>query len=81
MGDVGKIYNEQKFKHLTGTDQIFEFKVDEARLLSIFVRGRRIILTHGFSKRAQKTPKGEILRAELIKHDFLERVRHEKLDR
>lgn len=27
MGDTGKIWNERKFKHLTETDQIFEFKV------------------------------------------------------
>jgi len=26
MGDTGKIWNELKFKHLTETDQIFEFK-------------------------------------------------------
>lgn len=26
MGDTGKIWNERKFKHLTETDQIFEFK-------------------------------------------------------
>ncbi len=25
MGDTGKIWNERKFKHLTETDQIFEF--------------------------------------------------------
>jgi hypothetical protein len=29
MGDHGKIANERKFKHLTGTDQIFEFKSED----------------------------------------------------
>lgn len=42
MGDTGKIWNERKFKHLTGTDQLFEFKVEADRV------GKRLILTNGF---------------------------------
>ena len=38
MGDMGKIWNERKFKHLTGTDQIFEFKVEADRVLCFFLR-------------------------------------------
>ncbi len=26
LADHGKIWNERKFKHLTGSDQVFEFK-------------------------------------------------------
>ena len=73
MADQGKIWNERKFKHLTGSDQIFEFKADEGRVLCFFVVGKRLILTHGFSKKGDKTPKGEIARAEAIKKDFLTR--------
>ncbi|MBI4405965.1 MAG: type II toxin-antitoxin system RelE/ParE family toxin [Deltaproteobacteria bacterium] len=58
MADQGKIWNERKFKHLTGSDQIFEFKVDEGRVLCFFVIGKRLILTHGFSKKDDKTPRG-----------------------
>ena len=36
--------------------------------------GKRIILTHGFTKKSNKTPKGEIVRAEIIKRDFLLRA-------
>ena len=50
MGDTGKIWNECKFKHLTETDQIFEFKVEADRILCFFFIGRRLILTHGFRK-------------------------------
>ena len=70
LGDHGKIWNEQKFKHLTGSDQVFEFKVDDGRILSFFFFGRRLILTHGFSKKSAKIPKGEIERAETYKRDF-----------
>src|ERR1700733_14347593 len=73
LGDVGKIFNEQKFKHLTGSDQLFEFKADHGRVLCFFFVGKRVILTHGFLKKSNKTPKGEIERAEKYKNDFSER--------
>lgn len=70
MGDTGKIWNERKFKHLTGTDKIFEFKVEADRVLCFFFVGKRLILTHGFRKPGDKTPKGEIERAEAYKEEF-----------
>jgi phage-related protein len=70
MGDTGKIWNERKFKHLTETAQIFEFKVEADRILCFFFVGRRLILTHGFRKSGDKTPKREIERAESYKQDF-----------
>ncbi len=78
MGDTGKIWNERKFKHLTETDQIFEFKVEVDRILCFFFVGRRLILTHGFRKAGDKTPKREIERAEVYKQEFEERRKHEK---
>ena len=77
MGDTGKIWNERKFKHLTETDQIFEFKVEADRILCFFFIGRRLILTHGFRKAGEKTPKREIDRAEACKKYFEGRVKHE----
>ncbi|THJ19250.1 MAG: type II toxin-antitoxin system RelE/ParE family toxin [Nitrospira sp. CG24E] len=78
MGDTGKIWNERKFKHLTETDQIFEFKVEADRILCFFFVGRRLILTHGFRKAGDKTPNREIERAEMYKQEFEERGKHEK---
>ena len=75
LADTGKIWNEQKFKHLEGSEQIFEFKVDDGRVLCFFFVGQRVILTHGFYKRSAKTPKGEIDRAERYKSEFLTRTR------
>lgn len=59
MGDTGKIWNERKFKHLTETDQIFEFKVEADRILCFFFVGRGLILTHGFKKAGDKTLDGK----------------------
>jgi phage-related protein len=73
MGDMGKIWNERKFKYLTETDQIFEFKVETDRILCFFFFfffGRRRILTHGFRKSGDKKPKREIVRAESCKRDL-----------
>lgn len=54
LGDVGKIYDERKFKHLTETNQLFEFKVDDKRAICFFFSGRRVIVTHGFTKELKK---------------------------
>jgi phage-related protein len=81
MGDTGKIWNERRFKHLTETDQIFEFKVEADRILCFFFAGRRLILTHGFRKTGDKTPRREIVRAETYQKDFEERVKHETQNR
>ncbi len=77
MGDTGKIWNERKFKHLTETDQLFEFKVEADRVLCFFFMGRRLILAHGFKKTGDRTPKREINRADAYKKDFERRGRHE----
>jgi phage-related protein len=73
MGDHGRINNEKKFKHLTGSDQIFEFKAGQGRVLCFFFIDQRIILTHGCTKKGEKTPKGEIERAEALKQEFIRR--------
>ena len=38
--------------------------------------GNRYIITHGFSKKTQKTPAGEIERAKRIMAEFLEEVKN-----
>jgi len=48
------------------------FGSNEYRFLYFFF-GKRIIITHGFLKKADRIPKGEIERAERIMQDFLER--------
>ena len=75
LADAGKLWNERKFKHLESSDQIFEFKVDDGRMLCFFFVGQRVILTHGFSKKSPKTPKGEIERAEKYKNEFTARTK------
>ena len=56
---------------------IFELRAkqgsDISRVLYFFVIGRKIVLTNGFIKKTQKTPKNEIELAEKYRNDYLER--------
>ena len=70
-----KVLQEPYSKHLE--DGIFEVRgkvgSDISRVLYFFYYGGRIILTNGFIKKTQKTPRGEIEKAKLYRKDFMER--------
>lgn len=65
---------EKYFKHLTGTDGLFEIRVEVGsnifRVFSFFDKGQLIILVNGFQKKTQKTPKNEIELAEKLKKQY-----------
>jgi phage-related protein len=43
------------------------------RIIYFLVRGRRIIVLHGFVKKEQRTPRAELITADRRKADFLRR--------
>ena len=65
------------FKKLTGTEEIWECRVqfgsNAYRILCFFADNSVAVLTHGFMKKSQKTPRSEIERAEAYRRDFLKR--------
>lgn len=69
----GNELREPYSKHLE--DGIFELRVkqgtDNARILYFFVIGHTIVLTNGFIKKAQKTPKSEIELAKRCRANYL----------
>ena len=71
----GTDLREPHSKHLD--DGIFELRAkvgsDITRVLYFFVIGRRIIVTHGFVKKTDKTPPAEIKKAKQYRHEFLNR--------
>lgn len=71
----GNELREPFSKHLE--DGIFELRskvgTDITRVLYFFVIGEKIILTNGFVKKSQKTPKGEIDIAKKYRNDYLNR--------
>ena len=71
----GTTVREPYSKHLQ--DGIFEVRAQVsnnlARVLYFFFDGRRIILTHGFTKKTQKTPPAEIELAKKYRAEYLSR--------
>jgi len=64
-------------KKLAGSDDIWECRVltrlGTYRIFSFFFRGDRLVVTHGYSKKTQKTDPREIRRAERYRLDYLRR--------
>ncbi len=69
------------FKHLVNTDGIWEVRAQQGsnnfRLLGFLHKDSLVILTNGFSKKTQKTPKREIVLAEKRKYNWLMRYGNE----
>jgi phage-related protein len=67
------------FKKLIGTEEIWECRIqfgsNAYRIFCFFVDNSVVVLTHGFTKKSQKTPKSELEKAESYRRDFLERRR------
>ena len=69
-----KFIPEDYFRHLTNTDGLYEIRVKQGsniyRIFCFFDKGSIIIVTSGFQKKTQKTPKTEIERALKIKAEY-----------
>ncbi|MHC4884895.1 MAG: type II toxin-antitoxin system RelE/ParE family toxin [Planctomycetota bacterium] len=69
--------NRKHFKKLVNTEDIYEVRVKTSRniyrVFSFFFRGNRLVLTHGYTKKTQKTTQREINRAEEYRRDFFAR--------
>ena len=75
LQNTGNDLRDPYSKHLD--DGIFELRAkvgtDISRVLYFFFIGQRVILTNGFIKKTQKTPKKEINLAKKYRNDFLQR--------
>lgn len=61
-------------KHIENTNGLYEIRVqvgsDIFRIFCFFDKGNLIVLTNGFQKKSQKTPKQEIEKAIKIKEEY-----------
>jgi phage-related protein len=61
-------------KHIENTDGLYEIRVqfgtDIFRIFCFFDQGKLVVLTNGFQKKTQKTPKKEIEKALRIKAEY-----------
>jgi phage-related protein len=78
----GPELREPYSKHLD--DGIFELRAkvgsDITRVLYFFMVGKRVILTSGFVKKTQTTPKSEIEKAKAYRQEYLEKEANENED-
>ena len=67
----------QYFKKPTGTDDIWECRIvyggNTYRLFGFFDKGGSLILTNGLMKKTHNIPPKDILRAEALRSDYLQR--------
>jgi len=65
---------ESYLKHIKTTDGLYEIRMklgrDIFRIFCFFDKGKLIILTNGFQKKTQKTPKKEIEKALTIMEEY-----------
>jgi len=64
----------QYFKHITGSSGLYEIRIEVGsniyRIFSFFDKGHLIVVTNGFQKKTQKTPRNEIEFAEQLKKKY-----------
>ncbi|MGE0087497.1 MAG: type II toxin-antitoxin system RelE/ParE family toxin [Desulfococcaceae bacterium] len=81
LKNMGLPIKESLSKHLE--DGIFELRAylhdKTARTLYFYQRGKRIIITNGFIKKSQKTPRKEIEKAKALRNEYERRPAHDKL--
>lgn len=65
---------ETYLKFIEGSGGLYEIRVQQGsdifRIFCFFDEGKLIVLTNGFQKKTQKTPKKEILKALKIKEEY-----------
>jgi len=73
LGDYGSIRNPEKFRKLEGN--CYEFKSFQIRMPCFFSPDGWVLVTHGFWKKRDRTPRQEIERARRIFEEDQERER------
>ena len=65
---------ETYLKHIEGTDGLYEIRIqlgsDIFRIFCFFDKGKLVVLTNGFQKKTQKTPRKEIIKALKIMEEY-----------
>ena len=65
---------EKYFKHLEGTNGLYEIRVEVGRniyrIFSFFDKGNLVVLGNAFHKKSQKTPKQELEKALKIMEEY-----------
>jgi hypothetical protein len=70
IADMGRIYDETKFRIEDRENKIYCFKPKEERFFCFFFAGRMIIITSAYTKRKQKLDRRELKKAIQIRREY-----------
>jgi phage-related protein len=77
LTEYGLNVREPYVKPISGTRKLFEIRIKDRqnihRIFYFAFTGRKLVLLHGFTKKTEKTPPGEIATAEKRMVDFIAR--------
>jgi hypothetical protein len=73
IGDIGKIFNKEKFR--SEGDQLYVFKPSPDRFFCFFYDGSKLIVTNAYEKKSAKMPVREKDRALRAKSDYTKRCK------
>lgn len=73
MGDFGFISDKTKFRN--EGDGIYAFKPKPDRYLCFFFKGKKIVITNAFVKKADKLPAKEKKKSSASMNDYMSRVK------
>ncbi len=68
LGDVGKIFNEERFR--CEGNKIYVLKPSPDRFLCFFFEGSKVIITNAYAKKSSKMPANEKQRAMKCREDY-----------
>ncbi len=73
--DHGPPHNTEKYRKLHGGVKLWELKPHPVRIMLFYDEANNMILTHGFLKKRDKTPKNQIERGLRIRKEYFAELR------
>ena len=70
IADIGRIYDEIKFRVEDRQNKIYCFKPKKERFFCFFFAGKKIIITSAYTKKSQKLDRGELKKAIRIRNEY-----------
>jgi len=70
IADIGRIYDETKFRIEDRQNKIYCFKPREERFFCFFFAGKKIIITSAYTKKKQKLDHHELKKAIQIRREY-----------
>lgn len=70
IAEIGRIYDETKFRIEDRQNKIYCFKPREERFFCFFFTGKKIIITSAYTKKKQKLDRNELRKAIQIRREY-----------